>query len=1341
MISRVLPSSLFPFGLLLTIVFAVVPASAQCNSNDTKEPCFSGNPDILGGQRSLLQDDDLVINIQDFEQPAGANLLTSDSSVSQQTANSVPRDSVWESNVLSLRGRLFNVNHDQTLSAVRILQFGKGSRNFASLEGSDASIAVPALSVLSVNTGGGELFGGAGDYLGNGFDQMVVMGSAGGQITLQAVAAVDPMNYSGGLKAGPASSPVANASSFYALAAGVFSDPQPGGPNLVPATLAVLSRSPGSNSGMVVTFYGVDSNLNITQTSALTLTPPSGTPSFVPTFAMAAGRFLGSGHDQLAVAFPTFPNGGTTGIAGILAFDFNQGSAGPQVYSSTSLPVSSQTASNTYSAAVYLANGRFNFSGTTDQVGISIGTDGQNKMAMGVMSFDSSLNGAAGGMYQASNTCHFSLAAGRFDSMLNGQPNPNLQLADVDLPACGGSGYFANIYDVTPNQTNANLFDVTLHSNNNIGNVLNNAFGPPAESGSLGVSLAATDEQGRSVMLGPPEKTTIAGHTQPDTVLGLPPMHVDWITPPAGTVPQILNVSVYPATFNAQYKFAQSSNSTVTRSATTSYTFSTKETSNESVSYGALGSSVSSSMSQAATQFHQSNIAKNFNTYSGIASSFDASTTFDDVVAATDSQLNVYTYPVLGQCTDGPAPADGCSPGAQLYVQFSGPDNVNYDQASEGRNLEWYQPVQEPGNIFSYPATVAQLTANLAGGNGFQPLTATNNTWDSETSSSTQAQWSSGSSSGASAGSTSTHSFDASVSASGKLSFAGASASAGVGFDYNQSTSMSTLNQSTTSFSNSQGITTNTGIGGGANGVYNYQGNSIIYGQTAPPGTTQTDATPNTTIQAQGFIAAAHLVDMVSQGGNTNSGNFWAQAYNAAPDLALNHPQRWQQQTPSGVNGQEVMFNCPYGYASTFSAPQCVPQTSGAPAPSAIADETFYEIKGLFITPGGTYTGPQITSTTLGSKVNLKLRVYNYSLANFPASATLHVQFYAQPWEVGQFTPSPSNSNDFAPAVFIGNGTTEAGGTPAPPPAFCGGVQSPGADPCAAEPGLSTNNWEYVYATWDTSLSVTANSAWKIWAVVWVENEGQLVAELPGHGLLSVPAENVQYNSLNDVPIELYSNNIGYFNQVFMVNAAATTLTSSSGSGTAKQLTIGRLTTRDNAAIRRNIPITLLVPHQAAGGDIDSVLAQYYDGDPARGGRLFDMQHIPRVALNSTYVDTASFQPSACGAHEIIVRSVPMDGSAAAVTAKKWFKVTSDPVVSIDDLIRYVRSPSYPRHSRQAMLAYLHEARRSFEKKDTRAGVVQMQVLQEVIRHDAFFLPEAVRKAIMDQISTLLDCV
>ena len=108
-------------------------------------------------------------------------------------------------------------------------------------------------------------------------------------------------------------------------------------------------------------------------------------------------------------------------------------------------------------------------------------------------------------------------------------------------------------------------------------------------------------------------------------------------------------------------------------------------------------------------------VEKTYNTNQGQSFNLAAQTVFDDLVAATVSRMNIYSYPVLGQCVDrlGAQPLDHCPAGkAPLHVQFSGPDNVSYLDLVEGRALEWYQPVHEPGQLFSYPGSLAQLRAN-----------------------------------------------------------------------------------------------------------------------------------------------------------------------------------------------------------------------------------------------------------------------------------------------------------------------------------------------------------------------------------------------------------------------------------------------------------------------------------------------------------------------------------------------------------------------------------------------------------------------------------------------------
>src|SRR5580658_3974344 len=423
-------------------------------------------------------------------------------------------------------------------------------------------------------------------------------------------------------------------------------------------------------------------------------------------------------------------------------------------------------------------------------------------------------------------------------------------------------------------------------------------------------------------------------------------MHVDWITPAGGTMQQVLNLSVYPKTFNTVYSFETSSTSNATRSGTTSYTAGTKETIGESVSYGYPGvGGVSVQSSQAFGQMHKNVVAKKYNTYSGEGTGFSTQTTFDDVVAASSNQMNIYSYRLIGQCAPaaGASASEGCAAGTRpLYIQFSGPDNLEYIKAVEGRNVEWYQPVQEPGNLFSYPANLQQLEADLAGGTTLVPLTPTDNIWDSQTASAFKVNWTQGAGTNVSSGSVASHSFDAQVSVSAKAGIFGFDVGASAGFGYNNSSSVSTLNQSTSSLQASEGVTLNRGIGGhSVNGSeYDYSGQSLIYGQQPPPGTIQNDIPDTTTVQTPGFIAAAHTTDMLSQGVVT-SGNFWPQAYASAPDLALNHPQRWSQHVSFGVYDEQVWFNCPVGFTSSGPLPSCAPNGQ-LPDPVSVADASSY---------------------------------------------------------------------------------------------------------------------------------------------------------------------------------------------------------------------------------------------------------------------------------------------------------------------------------------------------------------------------------------------------------------
>ncbi len=71
------------------------------------------------------------------------------------------------------------------------------------------------------------------------------------------------------------------------------------------------------------------------------------------------------------------------------------------------------------------------------------------------------------------------------------------------------------------------------------------------------VALVATDLQGCSLVLFPPHpELTITPGVQPDVVVGLPPMHMDFIpSDPSAVGPSVLfNTSAAPDGFNATYQ-------------------------------------------------------------------------------------------------------------------------------------------------------------------------------------------------------------------------------------------------------------------------------------------------------------------------------------------------------------------------------------------------------------------------------------------------------------------------------------------------------------------------------------------------------------------------------------------------------------------------------------------------------------------------------------------------------------------------------------------------------------------------------------------------------------------
>ena len=104
-------------------------------------------------------------------------------------------------------------------------------------------------------------------------------------------------------------------------------------------------------------------------------------------------------------------------------------------------------------------------------------------------------------------------------------------------------------------------------------------------------------------------------------------------------------------------------------------------------------------------------------TYQSGSKSSTFATAFDDTVVYVAVTDNIYRYPMLGQTCSPDGGGSGCTSnccvaertGLQYYTMSI--PNQPATKKAEGKSLEWFQPPWAPGNIFTYPANCAALSA------------------------------------------------------------------------------------------------------------------------------------------------------------------------------------------------------------------------------------------------------------------------------------------------------------------------------------------------------------------------------------------------------------------------------------------------------------------------------------------------------------------------------------------------------------------------------------------------------------------------------------------------------
>jgi hypothetical protein len=797
-----------------------------------------------------------------------------------------------------------------------------------------------------------------GDFAGTGFDQALLvdweMTNGSWAAFARIAGANDPNNPSAGLHSG---SPVQlpNNDPSQPLPAIVAGDFYGNGNNKQIAILA--------NDGTTLQFYSVGSDFSLHLITTIQVGPPHF--GYIPA-AMAAGHFRTPNRDELAIVGQV-DNQGELGVASIGITLTPQQSGPPAFAAAVAATYNYQIDHDAKILKVLAQAGPLqNWVSNQDQLVIVKDENAGYGGNIIIGSFDSNFKYTQLSTNNGTDDhggCIYSLALGNFDNLTFNPENrtithnPALQIATY---------WVTNIDDCSVNKLNSQpQMRIWSVDPTNPGDWLHNGVIDHTETGNVGANLwgatmAVGDLQGRSVRLGAPEKVTIQGQIQPDLVLGLPPMQIDEVMPisPLDQTDYpncqstkqfcLLNVSANPTPpksqgFSTAFNFASSSSTSNQQKSTTSWGIAVKASVSEKASFGVAAlASISEKVTASAGYAHDNLVANTYDTYTSSSQTINFSTGWADTLIYKARRHNIYYYPVLGNdvCPES-TPGCGDEQKTPLYIAFSVPDVSQPPVRQDATDDDWYQPIQEPGNIFSYPGTLQQLQGMFHGTNALNELAQESL---STGSGSFQFGWAGAQNQSKSVGTTNSFSQGLGISVTGKASEGIASAEATASVDVNASESFGSLNVSTQALSASVGITVfQPGFSSTAVNTLGYSYTTYVLG-------TQPFADVFQTLKPSG--PNNQPLDIASTGPmyvafTANSPTIWYQQQYTLPDVGLNHPERWNIHTNGTLTFNTVDTNAP---------PEAQP---------------FYHMKGFFITPqADAIAGPNVTVANAGDKLN-----------------------------------------------------------------------------------------------------------------------------------------------------------------------------------------------------------------------------------------------------------------------------------------------------------------------------------------------------------------------------------
>ncbi len=519
----------------------------------------------------------------------------------------------------------------------------------------------------------------------------------------------------------------------------------------------------------------------------------------------------------------------------------------------------------------------------------------------------------------------------------------------------------------------------------------------------------AADLNGNSLRLGAPVHFEITNPGKADFILEQPPQHAAWLQLEPKNGPQVVTINRYPS-FNTSMQDSQKKDFASKDQDHTDWNIggSEKLTASATWSAGADAGPLDdvSEKSTAKLSFKITYDYDHVHTqydshYDSYTVGRGAATGEDDSLIVESQILDLWRYRIYG---NGTGTGNTNSPNAFYDIVIPGPSLTSNPG---GRDVDWYQPVHEPGNILSYPgrADVCNNPADMGPitipntdiSNKVTPLISCSQQFYNGNSSSLSLTLDHQTGSGGTTDYTHKLHADLDFKYTYQVDFEilgnGGRAKASSETDLHGGSDWGHLNTSDNSTTDATGITLNSPQGD-SNHAYPYY--PIFYNTTAG-----------------GLKVAYGVGDITSSGAG---GPFWTDNYASAPDPALNLPNRFDATYGPGgnLNGWEPETGIVRKRMKGFvvRSPDIDPVTGD------------YPLLG---------SNPQDGDTVL-----LQARVYNYSISATAASFT--VQFSVIPYdsatnnEICPGIPASGKGGRVCPAsarTVIGIGSTQptSGGT------------------------------------------------------------------------------------------------------------------------------------------------------------------------------------------------------------------------------------------------------------------------------------------------------------------------